>query len=181
MRALGRLLEYHRQQRDYDTAIAYGQRVLSCDPMREQIHRQLIQLYLEAGNPAAALRQYERCEEMVRRDLGTDLLPETKALLPRLMGRAGGTPHGHALVRTSPVMPAALSIATSGKADHAPSGLAEAVALMQQARAQLAEATRILETIKRRMQGEAEQLSVLHRPACADETHRAEQVTAARL
>jgi hypothetical protein len=78
-------------------------------------------------------------------------------------------------------MPAALSIATSGKADHAPSGLAEAVALMQQARAQLAEATRILETIKRRMQGEAEQLSVLHRPACGDETHRAEQVTAARL
>jgi DNA-binding SARP family transcriptional activator len=173
LRALGRLLDYHHQQHDYDAAIAYGQRILACDPMREQVHRQLIHLYLAAGNPAAALRQYERCEEMVRRDLGTDLLPETKALLPRLLGQVAGTQQGHAQVRTGPVLPAPSSGAVGS--------LEEAVALVQQARAQLAEATRLLETIKRRMYGEAGQFSARQRPALPAEIGRAERVVAARL
>ncbi|HEV7214921.1 MAG TPA: BTAD domain-containing putative transcriptional regulator [Chloroflexota bacterium] len=148
MRALGRLLEYHQQQRDYDTAAAYGQRILTCDPLREQVHRQLIQLYLEAGNAAGALRQYERCKEAVHRELGTDLMPETRALLPRLLG-ATGSPHPPVSIRTGPGLPGAHAGAASGKSDHALSDLQDAVALMHRARLDLAAATRILGALQR--------------------------------
>ncbi|HEY8745211.1 MAG TPA: BTAD domain-containing putative transcriptional regulator [Chloroflexota bacterium] len=84
LRALGRLLAYHARCGEYDAAITCAHRILERDPLREKVHRALIRLYLDANEPAAALRQYQACEEAVRRELGTDVTPETRALLARI-------------------------------------------------------------------------------------------------
>ncbi len=84
LRVLGRLLTYHARCREYDAAIDCAQRILARDPLREKVHRALIRLYLDAKEPAAALRQYRACEEAVRRELGADVTPETRALLTRI-------------------------------------------------------------------------------------------------
>ncbi len=51
------------------------------DPYDEEAHRLLIRLYAESGNRSAALKQYEKCRKLIRREYGVDLEPETTRLL----------------------------------------------------------------------------------------------------
>jgi len=44
--------------------------VLHQDPTREIVHRHLMRLYAEMGTPDQAVRQYHRCEELLRQDGG---------------------------------------------------------------------------------------------------------------
>jgi DNA-binding SARP family transcriptional activator len=85
LRALGRLMAYHRERNEYLAAIDIGLRLLECDPLREEIHRDLISLYLAAGHPADALRQYRACAAILQRELGIEPMPETRALLPQIL------------------------------------------------------------------------------------------------
>jgi DNA-binding SARP family transcriptional activator len=48
------------------------------DPTREEIHRRLIRLWAEIGNPDQAVRQFQACREALRRDL--DLLPQRETV-----------------------------------------------------------------------------------------------------
>jgi DNA-binding SARP family transcriptional activator len=61
-------------------SIVYYQRALRLDPLREQIHRRLIEALLAAGRRSEALRQYSTCEELLRRELGIEPMPETQRL-----------------------------------------------------------------------------------------------------
>jgi DNA-binding SARP family transcriptional activator len=63
-----------------DQSIAYYKRALRIDPLREQIHRGLIQSLLSAGRRAEALRQYVECAQILDRELGIEPLPETQRL-----------------------------------------------------------------------------------------------------
>jgi len=85
LRALGQLMTYYITREQCDDAIAIGLRLLECDPLREEIHRDLITLYLTAGRPADALRQYRACASILERELGIAPMPETRALLPRIL------------------------------------------------------------------------------------------------
>jgi DNA-binding SARP family transcriptional activator len=85
LRALARLLTYHWEQRDYDQAIECARRILGCDPLREEVHRDLMRLLLESGLPAAALRQYRTCEELLRQELAINPAPETRGLLATIL------------------------------------------------------------------------------------------------
>jgi DNA-binding SARP family transcriptional activator len=58
--------------------------------LREDVQRDLMQHYLAAGQPAEALHQYRVCEEVLRRELGIEPMPETQALLPRILTVWGG-------------------------------------------------------------------------------------------
>ena len=42
-----------------------ARRWLALDPLHEPAYRQLMQLYVQAGQQAAALRQFERCREIL--------------------------------------------------------------------------------------------------------------------
>jgi TolB-like protein/Tfp pilus assembly protein PilF len=60
--------------------IAAAERLVRFDPLREDGHRVLIQLLVAAGRRSAALAQYKRCVEILRRDLGAEPEPETARL-----------------------------------------------------------------------------------------------------
>jgi DNA-binding SARP family transcriptional activator len=86
VRALAQLMAYNSSNADYDRAIDCARRILSCDPLREEVHRDLMRLHLNAGQPAAALRQYRQCEDLLRDELGVEPAPETRALLTPILG-----------------------------------------------------------------------------------------------
>ncbi|HEY8312014.1 MAG TPA: BTAD domain-containing putative transcriptional regulator [Gemmatimonadaceae bacterium] len=85
-RALKWLITYYISRKDYAPAIEYARRALVCDPLYEEVHRQLMQMYLAMGQPTAALRQYRTCEEIVRRELAQEPMPETQAFLGQILG-----------------------------------------------------------------------------------------------
>jgi DNA-binding SARP family transcriptional activator len=86
LRALGQLLKYYSARRRLDEAIDCARRVLSTDSLREEVHRDLIKLYLDTGQTAAALRQYRVCEELLQRELAVTPMPETQSLLVQILG-----------------------------------------------------------------------------------------------
>lgn len=96
-RSLQTLASYHSARGESALAIDLGHRLLSRDPLREDVYRDLIRDYLAAGQPAEALRQYRACEEILRRELGIEPMPETQAMLPRILAAWAETyQHGDA-------------------------------------------------------------------------------------
>ncbi len=81
------LLVARRQAGDNAGAIAAGERLLAEDPLREDVHRDLIELHAANGDRSQALGQFARCAELLRQELGIDPLPETV----RAAALAGGT------------------------------------------------------------------------------------------
>ncbi|MGH9835732.1 MAG: AfsR/SARP family transcriptional regulator [Blastocatellia bacterium] len=67
---LDRLIEDCLDRREYEEGIGYGQRILHHDPASERTHRQLMKLHCLAGDRTAAIRQYERCINSLREELG---------------------------------------------------------------------------------------------------------------
>jgi DNA-binding SARP family transcriptional activator len=87
-RALKWLIAYHIARQEYPPAIEYARRALLCDPLYEEVHRQLMQIYLATGQPNEALRQYRACETIIRRELAQEPMPETQAFLKQILGGA---------------------------------------------------------------------------------------------
>ncbi len=65
---------------DHARAAENASRLLAMEPLREDLHRQLMQLYVRLGRPADALRQYRRCRTLLAEELGVQPDPETEAL-----------------------------------------------------------------------------------------------------
>jgi DNA-binding SARP family transcriptional activator len=65
-------------------AIPYAQRLVALDPLNEVSHRLLMEIYLQAGQHSAALRQYELCRNILRKELGVDPQPETRLLYKQI-------------------------------------------------------------------------------------------------
>lgn len=63
-----------------ERAIALARRLLSHDPLRESIHRELMRLHYRAGDRPAALQQFHDCAELLMRELETEPMEETVAL-----------------------------------------------------------------------------------------------------
>src|SRR5215207_7850305 len=68
-------------------AIPYARRLITLDPLNESSHRQLMQVYMQAGQHSAALKQYQACEEILRKELGIDPQPETRDLYKKIRKR----------------------------------------------------------------------------------------------
>ena len=86
-RALAMLADDLCSSHQSENAIAYAQLLVGLDPMNEASHRQLMQIYLQAGQHNAALRQYQICEKILRRELGVDPQPETRSLYKQMRKR----------------------------------------------------------------------------------------------
>jgi DNA-binding SARP family transcriptional activator len=80
LKGLSYLLLYCQNAHLYEKAISIGQQILRYDPMREDIHRQLITLYLETGQRVLAVQQYETCRFVLQSELGIQPMPETNRL-----------------------------------------------------------------------------------------------------
>ena len=94
--ALGRALQCQRQEGRVEAAIRTSRRLLLLEPWQEPVHRTLMRLLVEAGQPAAALWQFHQCEEALRRDLGVVPEPETRLLAATIRrqhdGQTGAPP-----------------------------------------------------------------------------------------
>lgn len=74
------LMRIHIARGDLQKGLACGLDVLRDDPLREEIHREVIRLYQATGQSAHAVRQYEACREILFAELGVVPAPETEAL-----------------------------------------------------------------------------------------------------
>jgi DNA-binding SARP family transcriptional activator/pimeloyl-ACP methyl ester carboxylesterase len=68
-----------------EDAIALGHRLLAIEPLQEEIDRALMRLYFEQGQTALALRQYQRCAAILRKELDIEPDQQTKALYQELL------------------------------------------------------------------------------------------------
>jgi DNA-binding SARP family transcriptional activator/predicted ATPase len=82
--ALERLIGLYTETEAHDRAIEYARRWLALDPTHEPAHRELMALYARAGQQAAALRQYELCQQTLEAELGLSPSPETTTLYERI-------------------------------------------------------------------------------------------------
>src|SRR5262245_14277368 len=61
-------------------ALAVAQRLLALAPLQEEVHRTVMRLHADAGDIAAALRQYDTWCATLKRELDVTPSPETEAL-----------------------------------------------------------------------------------------------------
>jgi len=75
-----RLMERAEQSGRFEEALAHGLKLLSFDPLQEQMQRKLMRLYSAQGRYDAALAQYEKCRRELSNQLGVVPQPETEEL-----------------------------------------------------------------------------------------------------
>ena len=86
--ALAALAEQQAGAGEAEAAIAACQRLLQLDPLHEPAHRLLMRLLTEQGRRAAALRQYQVCEEILRDELGAEPEAETRRLFDEIRSQS---------------------------------------------------------------------------------------------
>jgi len=77
LRVLKRLQRHYRLCEAFEEAISCGHRLLTLDPLQEDVHRELMHCHLEAGQRPLALEHFQRCQEILRRELHIEPMPET--------------------------------------------------------------------------------------------------------
>jgi predicted ATPase/DNA-binding SARP family transcriptional activator len=97
--ALERLLLLLEQRRDYPPAIRAAQRLLRHDPLHEVTYQHLMRLHARSGDRASALRAYQTCAAVLRRELDVDPSPATTAAYKRL---ADAVEHAEAVAESPP-------------------------------------------------------------------------------
>lgn len=104
LNALGRLMQIATIRRDFAEGIRHAQAILDSDALREDVHRDLMQLFVLSGQRALALRQFEHCRELLRRELAIQPMRETLALYRRIADSAvGQAPESDAVPALSPL------------------------------------------------------------------------------
>ena len=119
--ALERLVSGHSAQGELESAIAYARRWVALDQLHEPARRCLMDLYAQAGQRPAALRQYEECQRLLATEVGGLPEQETTALYEAIKARKiwgkrraeGGTGAGSSPAFPTPASPAALSLRCS--------------------------------------------------------------------
>lgn len=72
----------------WERSIRHLQRALRLDPVREELHRELMQALWAAGRRTEAIRQYERCAALLAQELSVAPLPETRDLLQKIRAKS---------------------------------------------------------------------------------------------
>jgi DNA-binding SARP family transcriptional activator len=75
-----RLMQQCARQHKYFDAIHYARIILGIEPLREDVHRDLMYYLFSSGQRPLALRHYEVCRAALRRELAVRPMPETIAL-----------------------------------------------------------------------------------------------------
>ena len=120
---LDKLTDYYDSRQGHETAVAYATLSLRFDGARERSHRNLMRALAKSGDRSAAIRQYNRCVEALREELGVSPEPETVELAQLI--RAGQVA-GAVRERFSGIdlrgirgAPGELAIVASQRRDHA--------------------------------------------------------------
>ncbi len=87
MEVLAQLLRHQDAEGMVEAAAQTARRLLALDPLQEAVHRALMRLHARAGRREAALRQYEVCVGLLRRELRLEPEPETRRLYEEMRKR----------------------------------------------------------------------------------------------
>lgn len=82
---LTRLMVAYEARNDPQSALNTASKLLAQDPLREDGHRLVMRAYSKLGQRNAALIQYQRCQDEIKRELGTEPMPETRDLYRALL------------------------------------------------------------------------------------------------
>ena len=93
LKALIDLLNKQVIQGDTDGAIETASRALRVDSYREDLHRQLMQLYIEKGMRSSALAQFRICRDLLERELSIPPDDETVRLYKSILEQGGSAPN----------------------------------------------------------------------------------------
>lgn len=89
--ASAKLIAHQLENNLDEAAIQTALRLLGLDPLQESTHQILMRLYAKSGRRGAALMQYQRCVEILQRELGAEPEPETKQLYQDILQRSSRT------------------------------------------------------------------------------------------
>jgi DNA-binding SARP family transcriptional activator len=78
------LAEYHLGEQHHDTAITWANAVVKENPCDERAHQILMRAYAASGRRSEALRQYARCQQILKDELGLEPLDETRQVFADL-------------------------------------------------------------------------------------------------
>jgi DNA-binding SARP family transcriptional activator len=76
--------EYYLNQGEFTETVAMCQKLLACDNCHEEAYRRLMRCYLAQGQRRLAVRQYQLCVQMLRRELDVPPSAETQALYAQI-------------------------------------------------------------------------------------------------
>lgn len=97
--SLAFLVRHHRSHGNHPRVIEWARRLLELDPLREEIHRELMRAYAASGQRACALRQFDVCRAALAAELDIEPMAETCAVQAEILGAVdrvvprGTTPH----------------------------------------------------------------------------------------
>src|SRR5262245_2767468 len=83
--ALARLIDRHVEAGAIDQAIQAGLDLLALDPLSEPAHCNVMRLHAALGQRGAALRQYQACADVLRRELGVEPDAATQRLYREIL------------------------------------------------------------------------------------------------
>jgi len=81
---LQKLIQHAKKLRAFDQAIPLAERLTLADPLSENSHRLLMECHYLNEDRALALRQYERCRQILQDELDAAPMPGTIALFRRI-------------------------------------------------------------------------------------------------
>ncbi len=91
--SLQRLFDFYRgDEETLAQALEVGQQLLALDPLREDVHLGMMEVYQRLGRRSAALAQYQHCRQALQKELGIEPLPETQALYRALLAKPKSAP-----------------------------------------------------------------------------------------
>ncbi len=131
---LQHLMSRHTLDGAYQKGIAAGQRILRLDPLREDVHRDLMRLYAANGQRALAVRQYTVCRETLHVELGIPPMDETEACYREVLAARRAVAGVAPALPTRPDLASALAEldAARRQLQTAQERLSEAVSAMEQ-------------------------------------------------
>lgn len=113
LECLAHLMHYYRYIKAYAKSLAFGKMILGCEPLREEIHRKVMKIYLESGNRSMALQHYQTCSQILKRELNVPPMEETQVLYKFIKKMEQG-----AHVTGDPERPQSLKDASATKASR---------------------------------------------------------------
>jgi len=78
--ALHRGVDLATQYQAFERALSFSLRWQQLDPLDENVHRRLMQLYAQAGNRSEAIQQFRRCKKLLEEELGIEPQEDTRKL-----------------------------------------------------------------------------------------------------
>jgi DNA-binding SARP family transcriptional activator len=90
------LMHYCKYHGDFEESLACAQKILDQDPLREEIHREMMRLYLASGQRALAVQKYEACRQILAIELGISPMEETQMLYHQILQETPEPPGVHA-------------------------------------------------------------------------------------